>query len=75
MTPKSWFIMSQNIRKVVLHNILLQKKQAEILIFFRFYGHFGGHFEFDLQRSPEVTPILFAMNFENTLPIPNTMPN
>ena len=36
---------------------------------------FHRHFEFDLYGSPEVTPILFAMDFENTLPIPNTMPN
>ena len=66
--------MSQNIRKVVLHNILLQKNGLRYYIF-SFYGRFGGHFEFDLYRSLEVTPILFAMDYENTLPIPNTMLN
>ena len=36
--------MSQNIQKVVLHNILLQKR-AEILHLFVF-SRFDGHFEF-----------------------------
>ena len=36
--------MSQNIRKAVLHNILLQK----YITFFRFYGRFGDQFKFDL---------------------------
>ena len=39
--------MLQNIQKVVLHIILLQKR-GEILHLYVFYGRFGGHFEFDL---------------------------
>ena len=71
---KSWIFMPQNIQKVVLHNIIAYLKTNWDITFIRFHGRFGRHFEFDLYMSAEVTPILFAMDFENTLPIP-TMAN
>ena len=64
MTPKD-FIMPQNIQKVVLSNIILQKRDITVRPIL-FPGRSGGHFEFALYRSPKVTPILFAMDFENT---------
>ena len=41
-------------------------KTRYFITFIRFPGPFGGHFEFDLYRSPEVTPIFYAMDLENT---------
>ena len=35
----------------------------------------GGHFEFYTRWPPKIDYNLFAMVFETTMPIPNTMPN
>ena len=63
-----------NIQIVLLHVdvVLTEPKISHYL--FQITG-FGGHIGFCACRPPEGNPNLYAVVFENLMPIPNTMPN
>ena len=71
---RNGFLASINIHIVVLHVdiVLVEPKVSHYL--FQMTG-FSGHIGFCAYRPPGDYPSLFAVDFENLMPIPNAMPN
>ena len=71
---RNGFLAPINIQIVVLYVdvVLIKPKISQYL--FQITG-FCGHIEFCAYRPPGGYPNLYAVVFENVMPVPNTMPN
>ena len=69
---RNGFLTPINIQNVVLHINVVLIEATIIYFLYRITGT-GGHFEFCEYRPPGDNPNLYAVVFENLMPIANTI--